>query len=432
MVSVRGRARKPLILRIAEPRSLRQAWQRVRAGSSPESMGPDEVSMEQFGRQAAEHLKQLRSDLHDGTYAFGGYRGVALVKDRAKPANNPRNRRQISIASIRDRIVQRAILDVIWVLIRDKVCTKASFGGIGQYSRHRRRRGNGSAPDYEPKRNVQTAAAEIVRLRQSGLGWVFETDIEKFYPSIDRNRLLASLYSILPDETLNDLILAFLSTSITNAEKLPDYLAELWDPFIGVPQGGVLSPVLANLYLNEFDKGVEKAGFHMVRYVDDLVILAQSETDAQRSYELCNSMLEAVGLKIHPLKGAKTKTNILPPGKPFTFLGLDFNQATIRPNQEKWDRLRERLRLATGARLVRTLPKVINGTNGLVRGWVKAYSFCNISKKELRMIDDEVTHSVQGWMREYGLLFKRQTLDRRGRDALGLERAEKIRILPLL
>ncbi len=426
--------RIPLIRRISEDRrALQPAWQRVRARSSPKSMGPDAVSMEQFARQAVEQLRQLRKDLLDGTYAFGGYRGVALVKDRAKPANDPRNRRQISIASIRDRVVQRSILDTIWVSIRDKVCTKSSFGGIGRYSRHRRRRGVPSAPNYEPKRNVRAAAAEIVRLRQSGFGWVFETDIEKFYPSIDRNRLLKLLRTILPDNTLNDLIVDFLSTSITNAEELPDYLAELWDPLIGVPQGGVLSPVMANLYLNKFDKGVEGVGFHMVRYVDDLVILTQSETDAQRAYEFCRSMLSAVDLKIHPLgRATKSKTNILPPGKSFTFLGLDFNQATIRPSQEKWDRLRKRLRRATNARLVSTLPKVINGTNGLVRGWVKAYSFCNIGKKELRRIDDEVTDSIQGWMRENGLLFKRQTLERRGRDALGLERAEKIHISPLL
>jgi len=117
-------------------------------------------------------------------------------------------------------------------------------------------------------RCVYAAARRIIELREQGYHFVFETDIESFFPSIDRERLLSRLLPRLPDDSLDDMIQAAISTEIANAAEFPG-LSELWNPNAGVPQGGVLSPILANFYLSPFDEMLTSKGFKLVRYVDD-------------------------------------------------------------------------------------------------------------------------------------------------------------------
>ncbi len=311
--------------------------------------------------------------------------------------------------------------------------TDASFGGIRRYSKPAKKKSD--TPEVEVRKCVRTAAERIVELRVSGYPWIFETDIESFFPSINRKRLFRDLSLSLRDDSINDLIEASLDTSVANVDDL-GVLADLWNPEMGVPQGGVLSPVLANFYLYEHDRQMTAAGFKLIRYVDDLIVLATSEREAHEAYRKCEMVLKTLDLHIHPLgqeSNGRIKTNIHRPNEPFEFLGLTFASSSIQPTHKKMDKLREKLLAITeckGSRL--KLREVIERLNWCVTGWVKAYDFCNLSRKQLQEIDALVGHYVRRWLVHRGIIAKMNKLDAKAFSWLGIKCAQDIHLKPIM
>lgn len=376
----------------------------------------------------------MRDELRANRYEFGRYRGQPVRKKADARRDDIKAWRPISIASIRDRVVQRAILDRIWPDIRKRVHTDTSYGGIRRY---RVRSGLCAkvAPEEDPRRCVGGAAQRVLELREQGYEWVFETDIESFFPSIDRTRLFGELLPLLRDDSVSDLIRAFLDTSVANAEELGN-LAGLWDPERGVPQGGVLSPTLANFYLFEHDKSLTEAGFRLIRYVDDLIVMTRTYDEAAAAHSECKTLLAKTGLSIHPLgeeTNGRVKTNIRAPGEPFDFLGLRFAARSIRPTPAKFESLRERLLQMTETEGNNwTLVDVIQRLNWCVTGWVKAYAFCNLTEEDLALIDGQVRKFVRRWLQRRGIIVKEKQLDHRAYRWLGIRSAQSVHIQPIL
>ena len=178
---------------IAQSSTLEGAWRSVRRGSSS-SFGLDKITMFDFSRNWPQYKKQIRQQLLDKSYKFTPYLGQPLKK---KPYANPYNLKEwrpISIATISDRVVQRAILNRIWKDIRHKVHTEVSFGGVRKYKIRPSRQTEIRQAGKEETKSVLNAAKRIVELREKGYNWVFETDIENFFPSIDRGELFAELF----------------------------------------------------------------------------------------------------------------------------------------------------------------------------------------------------------------------------------------------
>ena len=425
---------RSLLELIAQPSTLESAWRSVRSGSSS-SFGLDNITLNQFSRNWPKKKKLIQQQLLDKSYKFTPYLGQPLKK---KPHASPfhlKEWRPISIATISDRVVQRAILNRIWKDIRHKVHTEVSFGGVRKYKiRPIRQTEIRQAGKEEPK-SVLNAAKRIVELREKGYNWVFETDIENFFPSIDRGNLFAELFPMLRDESINHLIESALVSSVANAAQLGP-LSNLWDPTIGVPQGGVLSPMLANFYLFEHDKILIDAGFQLIRYVDDLVVLTKSEERARAAYQICKFALEKIGLKIHTFglkSNDRIKTNIRSPSESFDFLGLTFYSNSIRPMKNKFDSLRERLMQITETRGRKdSLFSIIQHVNWCVRGWVKAYDFCNLSPRDLELIDQQVSFFVRRWLQLKRIISKINKLDNEAYRWLGIELAQDIFINPIL
>lgn len=427
---------RSLLELIAQSSTLESAWRSVRGGSSSSSSGLDNITLTDFARNWQQKKKVIRQRLLDKSYKFTPYLGQPLKKKTHANPYNLKEWRPISIATISDRVVQRAILDRIWKDIRHKVHTEVSFGGIRKYKIQSRRHTIEvkKGGEDEPK-SVLNAAKRIVELREKDYNWVFETDIENFFPTVDRGKLFAELFPMLRDNSINHLIESALDTSIANAAQL-GLLSNLWDPTIGVPQGGVLSPMLANFYLFEHDKILIDAGFHLIRYVDDLVILTQSEQQARAAYRTCKLALEEIGLKIHPLglnSNGRIKTNIRAPSESFDFLGLTFYSNSIRPMQRKFDSLHERLMQITETQGRKdSLFTVIQQVNWCVRGWVKAYDFCNLSRRHLELIDQQAAFFIRRWLQRRGIIAKINKLDNEAYGWLGIERAQDIFINPIL
>lgn len=428
------RARKlPLLRLVAQPGTLDKAWRAVRARSSPQSRGYDNVTLATFARNWVCERRRISQQLREDSYRFFPYLGQPIPKKGNADPYDLKSWRPISIAAVRDRVVQRAILDRIWPDIRKQVYTSTSFGGIRRYSEGSRRAQ--AKPEDDSRRCVRTAVRRIVELKSEGYSWVFETDIENFFPSINRDRLFGQLHCLLRDTSIDHLIEVALDTSVVNASQLGP-LSELWNSEIGVPQGGILSPMLANLYLYEHDQEISRAGFNLIRYVDDLIVLTKSKEDAQAAYQLCNSVLRRLDLKIHPLgqeSNNRVKTNIHPPSEPFDFLGLTFASRSIRPTRKKFDSLKKKLLTITECERSRMkLHQVIERVNWCILGWVKAYDFCNLSCAEVARIDSQVGHLVRRWLRYRKIIAKENKLDTKAFLWLGIQRAQDIPLNPII
>jgi retron-type reverse transcriptase len=425
---------KRLIDLISEPATLEKAWRSVRRGS-PSSSGIDDITIAEFAHNWPQEKKSIQASLRSQTYNFSPYRGQPIKKKKDASLYDLNAWRPISIPIVRDRIVQRAILNRIWKDIRSHVYIETSFGGIRPYKIMQNRRMSRTPLDSNDQRCVKSAVKRILELREQGYVCVFETDIEKFFPSIDRQRLLGFLHNLLRDNSINDLILSALDTSIANAKELGK-LAELWDPTLGVPQGGILSPILANLYLYDHDKSLTDLGFKLVRYVDDLIVLTENEERAHQAYKICKQSLKILGLDIHPLnvkENNKIKTRILPPNQPFEFLGLTFSKETVRPSSSKLKKIRERIDEITDTRMRSlTLDKTIQELNWCMKGWVNAYRFCNLSKSDLTEIDNYIEQRLRGWLVRREIISKLNKIDKHAYRWLGVESATSIYISPLL
>ncbi|WP_428305622.1 reverse transcriptase domain-containing protein [Lacipirellula sp.] len=380
------------------PKRLDAAWGSVRQGSSSRSKGPDGITLGEFSRNWHLHRDAIRNQLRGNCYIFGGYLGHAIAKAGPRDPPSLKSFRPISVANIRDRVVQRAILEAIWPDIRDRVVTKSSFGGVRRYAQSSRN----VQPDDNDRRCIKRAANKIFSLRQSGFCWIFETDIVDFFSSIDKVSLLESLAGALRDQSLVKVISDSLSTEVTNAGQL-GFRAGLWNSLWGVPQGGVLSPALANFYLFALDKAMEREGFKVIRYVDDLIILARDEPEATAAHDLCLETLSELRLKIHPL-GENSKTRIIAPNKPFRFLGLEFSARSIRPTLEKFAKLTDSIDSITDPRRRNQLTGVIQELNWLVLGFMSAYDFCNLTQNELAIFDSRIGFRVRQWMCRRGII----------------------------
>jgi RNA-directed DNA polymerase len=418
--------------RLAWPSTLLQAFVEVTRRARPSSAGPDRMTVDSFRRDAKAQIRLLRAEIKAGAYAPATPRGVAIPKD-AKRGAVKGNVRSISVFNVRDRIVQRGISNLIWPYLRSKVYSEVSFGGIRPF----KSRKGVSKTCTEVRKNVRAAAERILTLKKDGYEFTFETDIQNFYPSIDKSLLLSGVLQCLtPDNSIKDLLERAIDTTASNIDDLEARgLSEYWDSEVGVPQGGVLSPLFANFYLAPFDKALVDAGFRPIRYVDDLVIPTKSRADAERAYELCRAQLASFGLTIHELgiadaKG-RTKTRIAGPDQHFDFLGLRFHKRSLHPCPPKVEELQSRIKAATHAFTSEpTLVSVISKLNRLLRGWMAAYSFCDIPKGTLQTIDHCAGSGLVSWMRFHELL-RAKSLSAEKRKKIGLWSVYEYQLSPL-
>ncbi len=273
-----------------------------------------------------------------------------------------------------------------------------------------------------------------MQLRRDGYVYTFETDIQRFFPSIKKEILRQQLRERLPDDSLDDLIDASIETNVSNYRMLEARgLSECWDPRFGVPQGGVLSPLLANYYLADFDRQMIAGGFKMVRYVDDLVVLTKSKSEALLAFETCKQLFGELGLAIHELdeknEKGRIKTRIVEQNQPFDYLGLTFNKRSIRPAPSKLADLQNRVREITHARKGgKTLVEVIVSLNRILRGWMAAYSLCDIPSQLITSVDHIARTGLASWMLQHNLIRSRNAITPALQQKIGLWSATRAEI----
>ncbi len=275
-----------LIDKVYAPQNLQSAWERVRVNNG--APGLDGMTVQKFAEGAEERLQLLAQDLRAKTYRPQPVRRVFIEKSGG-------GQRPLGIPTVRDRIVQQALLQVL----------EPIFEGKFSHRSH----------GFRPGRGCGTALHVVDRAVKCGYPWVVDADIRSFFDTVDHERLLAAVNEEVADGSVLKLIRRILKAGVS----LPD-AAEIEATELGTPQGGPVSPLLANIYLHAFDVKVAQAGYGLVRYADDFIIFAKTSAEAEKALETARDILEGdLGLQLHP-----EKTRVVSVDRGFEFLGFHY------------------------------------------------------------------------------------------------------------
>ena len=359
--------------RLARIEHLSKAWYYLsdkKRTRQRNASGIDGVSINQFSQRSTEFLEDTRRDL----LRPGGYQFKDLQDHPEEKADG--SKRIICVPTVRDRVVQRAILDLLAESPDYKFESKASYG-------------------FLKGRTVPSAVREAVRLRTSHR-WAYKTDISSFFDSIDRKKLREKIGQKVRPRSLQPLIIR--ATECEVRAKNAKHAKELRKAGIirgkGLRQGMPISPYLSNLFLFDFDNLVEKMGYRMIRYADDLIVLADSKEECEDIHAVFETELRSIGLRIEPIGQKKTK--ISPPDESIDFLGIEIARTQNGYAPVVSERCRNQIKCSLYAmgdleQLLEAGVTVIGfgrKLDGRIAGWKSTYKYCSNSAQLHDMLND--------------------------------------------
>lgn len=290
------------------------AWKELKKHGKKYTVGIDDMNIDRFNHNSAQGLSAIKTSLTNKSYKFNELKPIKLHKGSPKE-------REILIGTISDRIVSRAILTVIKPLF-DEYYSGKDFSLLKE--------------GIDNLKGIPLAAKLIQGKIKEGHVWIFETDIKKFFDTIPKEKILTILRKNIKSKNLIALVEQIIQFQI--AGKKSDRDSEN----IGIAQGSSLSPLLANIYLYDFDIKISSIpNTELIRYVDDLIVLCKTQSSAIEVYKIIETFLDKnKKLKIHKLNEesstGKVKTRIINAQETtFNFLGLTFNHHLIDISDQK-------------------------------------------------------------------------------------------------
>jgi RNA-directed DNA polymerase len=328
---VKGGKWYSLIDKVYAPATLELAWTKVQANKG--AAGVDGQSVERFAAKADEYLSELTTALREESYR------PQAVKRGEIPKGDGRMR-PLGIPTVKDRIVQQAVRLVIEPIFENGFCD-GSYG-------------------FRSGRGCHDALREVDRLLKAGYTHVVDADLQSYFDTIPHERLMTRIEEQISDGRVLDLIRGWLKAEIMQG-------LDRWTPVTGSPQGAVISPLLANIYLDPLDWLMAEHGYPMVRYADDFVILTRSHAEAEAALALVREWVVTNGLTLHP---EKTRiANCRKKGNGFEFLGYRFERGRRDVRKKSLDKLKESIREKTRRTRGQSLAVVIVDLNRTLRGW---------------------------------------------------------------
>lgn len=325
-----------LIDKVYAPRNLEAAWAKVRANKG--CAGVDRKSVEHFEQHAERYLLGLHEMLEEDRYSPHAILRVWIPKPDGR-------KRPLGIPTVADRVVQQAVLNVLGPIFERKFLA-ASHG-------------------FRPGRSTHTALRQMWKHLKRGRPWIVDADIKSYFDTIPHERLIDFVAEEVADGRVLRLVRQFLTAKVLEG-------TELKDVELGTPQGGVISPLLANIYLHHFDVKMAAEGYEEIRYADDFVVLCGTRKEAERALERMRDILEGeLGLTVHP-----EKTRIVHVSEGFEFLGYLIAKGYslyARPREKSLERFREKVRLLTRRQQPIKLTEMIRRLCLLLRGWGNYY-----------------------------------------------------------
>jgi RNA-directed DNA polymerase len=333
---VKGGVWFSLMDKVYRPSTLYAAWLTVKANKG--SAGSDHQSIEAFERDLTRNLGVLEEELDSGAYRPRPIRRVYIDKPGSK------DKRPLGIPAVRDRVVQAALRLVIEPIL-EREFVSHSYG-------------------FRPGLGCKDALREVDLLLKGGYTWVVDADLKGYFDSIPHAGLMAEIRRFVADGRVLELLEAFLKQDI-----LEDMV--LWTPEQGTPQGAVISPLLANLYLHPVDVAMAAAGFRMVRYADDFVLLCRSEEEAQAALAQVRQLTAERGLTLHPEKTRLVDAQV--PGLGFDFLGYHFERGTRWPRKKSLRKFKDTILRKTGRSRGCSMSAMVVDVNRTCRGWFEYF-----------------------------------------------------------
>ena len=328
---VRGGKWFSLIDKVYRPATLRSAWQQVLVNRG--AAGVDRLSVERFAGHLDRYLGELGQELETGRYRPLPVRRVEIEKADGKL-------RPLGIPTVRDRVAQAAVKRVIEPIF-EQMFAPTSFG-------------------FRPGRGCKDALRVVDGLLQAGYTHVVDADLKGYFDSIPHDRLKQRLAAHISDSRLLALLDGWIEQDVVQELKR-------WTPTSGTPQGAVISPLLANLYLHDLDVKLAGLGLSMVRYADDFVILCRSAAEAVHALDVVSAWVAAEGLQLHPDKTHVGDCRLV--GQGFEFLGYRFEAGRRWVRDKSLKALKTKIRSQTRRTEGRSLSQIVSGLNPLLRGW---------------------------------------------------------------
>lgn len=333
-----------------------QAVKRNRGAS-----GIDKVSLKMFEANLAENLESIRRTLKDGSFEPKPLRRRYIDKGAGKL-------RPLGIPAVRDRVAQETLRRLLHPIFEPKF-HEASFG-------------------FRPGRNCHQAIEQVLEYHHDGDWFVLDADIEGFFDNLPHNVIMAAIAAEVADGNILRLIEKFLRAGVMeNGVFKPTT--------VGTPQGGVISPLLANVVLNALDGQLHHHGFRFVRYADDFVVVAPNRPRAKEAWTLVSETLAELGLWLSP-----EKTKITTFGQGYSFLGFVISSRSRRMREKSVKRFREKVRKLTERKrnldehAIMELNRVIQGT---ARYFATPWS---TNRQQLRALDSWIRMRIRAMWRK--------------------------------
>lgn len=348
---------------LLQDRVLMNAWKKVKANRG--SGGIDGVTIKEYAKNEQENILKLLEKLKAKEYNPSPVRRVYIPKKDGK-------KRPLGIPTLEDRIVQQALTDILMPKYEKLVFHNWSMG-------------------YRPGRGVESALQVIIKNIELGRNWIYDCDIKGFFDNIPHKKLMKVLNKVIADGTVLDLIWSWLKCGYMEEGKY-------YNTKTGQVQGGVISPLLANIYLNELDWELHKAKIYFVRYADDFLLFCETEEEVTRAGNIAKSVIESLGLEV-----AMNKTKVVDfKNDDFDFLGFHFNHwrtskkgndyYTIVPTEKSIKTFKKAIKDKTQRKWTKPKEEWINDVNPIIVG--KTNYYLNVYKA-LKVFEGHMqTHCV--------------------------------------
>jgi RNA-directed DNA polymerase len=286
-----------------------------------------------YEQRIEQQTEYLARTLKEGSYQ------PAAVRREWIPKPGSREKRPLGIPTVRDRVVQKALQSTIEPIF-ERDFAEQSYG-------------------FRPGRSCKDALRRVDQLLKQGQTWVVDADLKSYFDTIPHEQLLKQIEEKVADGRVLELIHKYLKQGVL------DELRE-WSPEAGTPQGAVISPLLSNIYLHPLDQLMGAAGFEMVRYADDFVVLCDSQAKAESALAVVQQWTAAAGLTLHP---EKTQIVDATQAGGFDFLGYHFERGQRRPRRKSLKKFKDAIRAKTKRNHGQSLQVIIANVNRTTKGW---------------------------------------------------------------
>lgn len=346
-----------LLEQILAKENLNKAYKKVYSNKG--TAGVDGITVQEVDQYIKDNKERLLNQIRKRKYQPKPVKRVQIPKENGK-------KRNLGIPTVFDRIIQQAIVQVISPIFEEQFSDN-SYG-------------------FRPRRRCEQAVIKALEYLNDGYEWIVDIDLEKFFDTVNQDRLINIIMKTIKDGDVVSLIRKYLSAGVMDKG-----IVKATDR--GTPQGGNLSPLLSNIMLNELDKELEARGLNFVRYADDCIILVRSEKAANRVLETVTKYIEKkLGLKVNAEKSKVTRPTQT------KYLSFSFwkskDKWKPKPHIKAYQKLKRKLKALTKRNWSISLDKRIKQINNLIRGWVNYFRIANM-KRTIEEIDEHLRTRIR-------------------------------------